>query len=124
MPRYPTTSSSPSCTRTSASDASSSQAENGSLLKKRYGSDREIDSYPLQARSPIASRFSFYLHPDPRFWGSSVYVGVPEHEEEDFLHEARSGEDIWDRHFSLFSRRWLTNVGCLGLVAMAVMALL
>ncbi|KAJ7485722.1 beta-glucan synthesis-associated [Mycena latifolia] len=76
------------------------------------------ESVPSSPSSGLAAKFS--LSPDPALWGSNLSSSVAE--PDDRLHAPESKADL-DTSGSVISGRGLANVGCLVVLALALVAL-
>ncbi|THH34124.1 hypothetical protein EUX98_g167 [Antrodiella citrinella] len=86
-----------------------------SLAESRYAS--KSGSIPPS----ISDKFS--LSPDPSSWGAHLLTDEPEHD--DFLHNPDPRRDrAYDNGGNVFTRRGLTNLGCVMVLVVGILALL
>jgi hypothetical protein len=72
------------------------------------------------ALTPASAQWS--LSPDPRQWGSSLALELAE--DDDALHRPEKDMALLDRGGGMFTARGLLNLGCLGILALGLLALL
>ncbi|KAI0788513.1 beta-glucan synthesis-associated [Abortiporus biennis] len=90
-------------------------SSNTSLSDSRYTSSKSVSAAPS-----ISDKFS--LSPDPTMWGANLSPDFPEHD--DYLHNPDPRRDMKQDHSSeLFTYRGLSNLGCLVVLLVGILAL-
>ncbi|EPQ53587.1 glycoside hydrolase family 16 protein [Gloeophyllum trabeum ATCC 11539] len=96
-----------------------SQKSNTSLSDSPYSALQATNGH-VAGRGSTSEKFS--LAPDPRMWGSSLFANQPE--DDDCLHNPDPRRDrIVDHGGSIFSARGIANLGCIVILALAILGL-
>ena len=95
----------------------------GSLRELSLSQTRSVFAHKLVLPTRVVQAiYQFSLSPDPAAWGLNISPDVPE--PDDYLHDPDPRQDRLSDCENIFTYRGLTNLGCLILLCIGLLALL